>query len=82
MTYDEETTAGRAKLAEGDWRGAYRHFGIAHGIGHDIRGQHLGAHRAQLRASWRGRSPGRIGIQVYLLTAAFVFGRTTSPTAS
>ena len=75
MPYEEAMAAGRKCLAERDWHGAYRKFGKAHGLGHDIRSYHVAAHRGMLRAGWLGRNnPGRVGKQLFLLTAAFLFG--------
>ncbi|MBP2322262.1 hypothetical protein JOF56_002647 [Kibdelosporangium banguiense] len=79
MTYDDEMSLGRDALLCGEWLTAYAHFGKAHGLGHDVRRQHLAAHRACLRAAWAGRSPGRIGTQLFLLTWAFVLERDRTP---
>ncbi|MEU9124940.1 DUF3703 domain-containing protein [Streptomyces sp. NPDC048506] len=77
-TYDEEMALGRQCLQDRDWPGAYRHFGKAHGLGHDVRSQHLAAHRGMLTAGWKAHSPTRVALQLFLWTAAFLFERGTS----
>lgn len=80
MTYDEEMAAGRQSLRARDWRGAYRHFGRAHGLGHDVLRQHVAAHKGLLRTAWSARHPHRVVSQLFLLAAAQVFDRDRSDT--
>lgn len=71
--WDAEMAHGRAALAAGDLRTAYRHFGQAHEIGHEVLAQHLAAHRGLLATAWRERRIDRVATQLFLLSAAAVF---------
>jgi hypothetical protein len=73
MTYDDAMTAARERLAARDFDGAYRLFGKAHGLGHDVLAQHVGAHRGMIAAGWHGRNPARVLKQAFLLVAAYLF---------
>ncbi|WP_163505837.1 DUF3703 domain-containing protein [Fodinicola acaciae] len=75
MTYEDAMDAGRTALAAGDWRTAYRHFGKAHGLGHDVLAQHLAAHRGMLRSAVRGLRPVKVVTQLFLMAGAYVFDR-------
>jgi Protein of unknown function (DUF3703) len=75
--YDAEMNLGRAALAARDFRTAYRHFGRAHDIGHDVLGRHLAAHRALLATAWSQRRIDRAAKQLLLLTAAPLFNWNT-----
>jgi hypothetical protein len=78
MTYLEAMAAGRQSLAHGDFNAAYTYYGQAHGLGHTKLSQHLSAHRGMLRAAWRGRKPGRVCSQLFLMGAALVITRDHS----
>jgi hypothetical protein len=73
MSYDDATSAARKYLTERDWNGAYRYFGKAHGLGHDILRLHVAAHRGMLLAGWRAGNPGRVVKQLFLIVAAYLF---------
>jgi hypothetical protein len=75
MTYQEAMTAGESSLHDGDNDKAFECFTTAHALGHDVRGHHLAAHVAMIRASWRGRHPGQLIIQAALWAAAYLFDR-------
>jgi hypothetical protein len=76
-SYDAEMNLGRAALAARDFRTAYRHFGQAHDIGHDVLARHLAAHRALLATAWSQGRPGRAAKQLLLLTATPLFNWNT-----
>jgi len=76
-TYDAEMILGRDALAARDFRTAYRHFGRAHDIGHDMLARHLAAHRGLLATAWNQRRIDRAAKQLLLLTAAPLFNRNT-----
>lgn len=78
-TYDTEMNLGRAALAARDFRAAYRHFGRAHDIGHDVLARHLAAHRGLLATAWSQRRIDRAARQLLLLTATPLFNRDTRP---
>ena len=73
LTYEEAMAEGRACLAGRDWNAAYRMFGKAHGLGHDVLARHVAAHRGMLATGWRGHNPARVGKQLFLLVAAYLF---------
>ncbi|RJQ80331.1 DUF3703 domain-containing protein [Pseudonocardiaceae bacterium YIM PH 21723] len=75
MNYAQTMELGNRRLADGDWQGAYAHFGRAHGLGHDVLAQHLAAHRGMLRAAVRGCRPGKACTQLFLLVMAYLFER-------
>jgi Protein of unknown function (DUF3703) len=74
-SYDDEMAQGRAALEVRDFRGAYRHFGQAHNIGHDVLAHHLAAHRGLLATAWKQRRPDRVASQIFLWSAAALFDR-------
>ena len=76
-TYDAEMSLGRAALAARDFRAAYRHFGRAHDIGHDVLARHLAAHRGLLATAWSQRRIDRAAKQLLLLTATPLFNWNT-----
>lgn len=76
-TYDTEMNRGRTALAARDFRTAYRHFGRAHDIGHNVLARHLAAHRGLLATAWKQRRIDRAAKQLFLLTAAPLFNRNT-----
>lgn len=73
--YDAAMERGRAALAERDFRAAYRNFGQAHELGHDVLAHHLAAHRGLLATAWAQRRLDRVVTQIFLLAAAAVFDR-------
>ena len=75
MGYDQEMEAGRACLAARDWATAYQHFHRAHDLGHPVRGRHLAAHQAALKAACRAPHPGRVLYQLVFLGFASVTSR-------
>jgi hypothetical protein len=75
--YDAEMELGRAALAARDFRTAYRHFGRAHDIGHDVLALHLGAHRSLLATAWAERRAGRAAKQLLLLAVTPLFNWNT-----
>jgi hypothetical protein len=76
MTYQEAMTAGKNALHDGDHDKAFECFTTAHALGHNVRGNHLAAHAAMIRASWRGKHPGQFAIQAALWAAAYLFDRS------
>jgi hypothetical protein len=76
-TYDAEMNLGRVALAARDFRIAYRHFGLAHDLGHDVLARHLAAHRGLLATAWSQRRIDRAAKQLLLLTATPLFNWNT-----
>jgi len=76
-TYDAEMNLGRTALAARDFRAAYRHFGRAHDLGHDVLARHLAAHRGLLATAWAQRRIDRAAKQLLLLTATPLFNWNT-----
>ncbi|RBQ15564.1 hypothetical protein DP939_34895 [Spongiactinospora rosea] len=74
-TYELEMENGRAALAVRDFRTAYRHFGRAHNIGHDVLAHHLAAHRGLMATAWKQRRLDRVITQLFLMGAAALFDR-------
>ncbi|MBP8538070.1 DUF3703 domain-containing protein [Streptomyces sp. MK37H] len=66
-TFETEMQQGRGVLTARDFRSAYRHFGRAHNIGHDVFAHHLAAHRGLLSTAWRQRRLDRVATQCFLL---------------
>ena len=77
--YESAMTAGRAALAERDFRTAYRNFGAAHNIGHDLLALHLAAHRGLLATAWRQKRLDRVVSQLFLMAGAWIFDRDAKP---
>lgn len=73
--YRTEMEAGRSALAARDFRAAYRHFGRAHNLGHDILACHLAAHRGLMATAWRQFRLDRVATQCFLLAMAALFDR-------
>lgn len=73
--YEAAMEQGRTALAVRDFRAAYRNFGRAHNIGHDVLARHLAAHRGLLATAWTQRRLDRVVTQIFLLGAAAVFDR-------
>lgn len=73
--YESEMEQGRTALTDRDFPAAYRHFGRAHNIGHDVLSHHLAAHRGLLATAWKQRRLDRVLTQVVLLGAAALFDR-------
>jgi Protein of unknown function (DUF3703) len=73
--YEAEMEQGAAALAARDFPSAYRHFGSAHNIGHDVLAHHLAAHRGLLATAWRQRRLDRVASQLFLLGAGALFDR-------
>jgi len=73
--YEEELASGKTALAARDFRAAYRHFGRAHNLGHDVLAHHLAAHRGLLAAAWKQLRFDRVATQLVLLAAAALFDR-------
>jgi hypothetical protein len=72
-TYEAELEQGRIALTARDFRSAYRHFGSAHDIGHDVLARRLAAHRDLLATAWTQRRLDRVATQVFLLAAGALF---------
>ncbi|MGW7539383.1 DUF3703 domain-containing protein [Amycolatopsis sp. NPDC054798] len=81
MGYELEMDRGRAALAGRDFRGAYRHFGCAHNLGHDVLADHLAAHRGLLRTAWKQRRFDRVVAQLFLMGGAALFDRNQRESA-
>jgi hypothetical protein len=81
-TYESEMDKGRTALAERDFRTAYRHFGRAHTIGHDVLAHHLAAHRGLLATAWKQRRLDRVVSQLFLMGAAALFDRGQQNTSA
>lgn len=81
-TYESEMDRGRTALAQRDFRSAYRHFGRAHTIGHDILAHHLAAHRGLLSTAWKHRRFDRVVTQLVLMGAAALFDRNQQANAT
>jgi hypothetical protein len=81
MDFAEEMTAGRDRLREGQWSSAYTCFRRAHDLGHDVRTEHLAAHRAALHTAWCARRPDRLLYQTVFLgfAALTTWGFVTDP---
>jgi len=77
MTFDQEMSAGRARLTAHDWVAAYRHFHNAHDLGHPVRSQHLAAHMAALKAACHAHHLGRALYQLVFLGFASITSRNT-----
>ncbi|MET9267695.1 DUF3703 domain-containing protein [Amycolatopsis sp. NPDC004079] len=73
--YKGEMDQGRAALAVRDYRAAYRHFGRAHNLGHDVLADHLAAHRGLLATAWKQRRFDRVVAQLFLMGGAALFDR-------
>ena len=80
--YEREMTNARECMQARQWSPAYRHFGKAHGLGHDVLKQHLAAHRGMIHAGWRGGRPDRAALNVLLLLAAYLFDKDAEPDTS
>ncbi|GAA1018952.1 MULTISPECIES: DUF3703 domain-containing protein [Amycolatopsis] len=79
--YEGEMDRGRAALAVRDYRAAYRHFGRAHNLGHDVLADHLAAHRGLLATAWRQRRLDRVVAQLFLMGGAALFDRNQQKSA-
>ncbi len=66
-------------MAVRDWATGYQHFRQAHDLGHPVRGRHLTAHRAALKAARRARHPGRVLYQLVFLGFASITSRDGKP---
>ncbi|NEA54617.1 DUF3703 domain-containing protein [Streptomyces sp. SID13666] len=64
--YESAMRQGHQALTARDFRSAYRRFGQAHNIGHDVLAHHLAAHRALATTAWRQRPPDRVASQIFL----------------
>ncbi|WP_406630880.1 DUF3703 domain-containing protein [Amycolatopsis sp. WGS_07] len=73
--YESEMDKGRAALTAKDFRAAYRHFGRAHNLGHDVLADHLAAHRGLLATAWKQRRLDRAVAQLFLMGGAALFDR-------
>jgi hypothetical protein len=69
---------GRAALAGRDFASAYRHFGRAHGLGHNDLARHLSAHACLAAAARSERRPGRTVQYLLQLVGAALFDRDHS----
>ena len=78
-SYEREMATAQECLGRREWSSAYRHFGKAHGLGHDVLRQHLAAHRGMIRAGWRGGRLDRAALNVLLMLGAYVFDRDAEP---
>jgi hypothetical protein len=74
-TYEAEMEQGATALAARDFSSAYRHFGQAHNISHDVLAHHLAAHRGLLATAWTQRRLDRVASQLFLLAAGALFDR-------
>jgi hypothetical protein len=70
--YRTRLSAGDHLAAQSRWHAAYREYCAAHDLGHDVRTDHLAAHRAALVAAVQMRSPARIAYQAVFLSFAFL----------
>ncbi|GAA1956387.1 DUF3703 domain-containing protein [Amycolatopsis minnesotensis] len=80
-TYESVMSEARTAMGRREWAEAYRRFGRAHGLGHDLLADHLAAHRGMIRAAWRGGRVDRALLNVVLLVAAALFDRDAKPAA-
>jgi Protein of unknown function (DUF3703) len=70
VSYEDEMDAGHSCMSQRDWPGAYRHFRIAHDLGHAVRSRHLAAHRAAVRVAARSGPRDRLLYQLVFLAVA------------
>ncbi len=77
--YEQEMAHAERCLQERQWSQAYRRFGKAHGLGHDVLKHHLAAHRGMIRAGWRGGRIDRAALNVLLLLGAYLFDKDVEP---
>ncbi|AJY75555.1 DUF3703 domain-containing protein [Paenibacillus beijingensis] len=73
--FEHEMETGKNLAIQGKWIDAYRHFEIAHELGHGVRKHHLAAHRAALQAAIKAKHPGRIFYQLFFLGFATLTSR-------
>jgi hypothetical protein len=73
--YESEMRQGSAALAVRDFPTAYRHYGRAHNIGHDVLAHHLAARRGLLATAWKQRRLDRVLTQLFLMAGAALFDR-------
>ncbi|QWF78481.1 DUF3703 domain-containing protein [Amycolatopsis sp. CA-230715] len=78
-TYENAMSEARAAMERRNWAEAYRHFGRAHDLGHDVLADHLAAHRGMIRAAWRGGRVDRVLRNVVLLIGGALFDRDAKP---
>jgi hypothetical protein len=78
-SYEQEMATARQCLQARQWPQAYRHFGKAHSLGHDVLKQHLAAHRGMIHAGWRGGRLDQAALNVLLLLAAYLFDKDAEP---
>jgi len=82
-TWDAAMDHGRAALASRDFAAAYRHFGNAHGLGHNELARHLSAHAGLLATARSQHKASKLAKYLLLLTGAALFdkdhSRTTCP---
>lgn len=79
-TWEAAMDHGRAALAGRDFTAAYRHFGSAHGLGHNELTRHLSAHAGLLATARSQRRIGKIAKYLFLLAGAALFDKDHSRT--
>ncbi|HTZ23133.1 MAG TPA: DUF3703 domain-containing protein [Streptosporangiaceae bacterium] len=79
-TWEAAMKDGQVALTSRDFTAAYRHFGSAHGLGHNQLARHLAAHAGLLATARSQHKAGKIARYLLLLTGAALFDKDHSRT--
>jgi Protein of unknown function (DUF3703) len=79
-TWEAAMDQGWTALTSRDLTAAYRHFGSAHGLGHNELARHLSAHAGLLATARTERRTAKIAKFLLLLTGAALFDKDHSRT--